>query len=271
MNQSMNNEREKAAEAFQRLYDIVVRLRSPGGCPWDREQTPETLRSTLIEETYETVEAINEGDAEHVKEELGDLFLQPVMISHMEEEAGAFVLSDVLNGICDKLVRRHPHVFGEVQVKDSAEVLVNWDRIKTEQEGRKPLNSILDSVSKGMPPLDRARKLSKKAAKAGFDWKCWEEVAEKLNEELDEVKEAIAEGDQAHIEEELGDVFFVAVNLCRFLKVDPSVALARSNEKFTRRFNYVEKRLKDSGLELSSAGLDAMTQAWNEAKKAESP
>ncbi|MDR2476894.1 MAG: nucleoside triphosphate pyrophosphohydrolase [Treponema sp.] len=261
------------AEAFKSLYDIIVRLRGPGGCPWDQEQTPSSLRGSLIEETYECVEAIDQKESGHIAEELGDIFLLAVMLSYIHEEEGLFSVADVLAGVSKKLVRRHPHVFGEVKVKDSAEVLDNWSKIKVEKEGRKPRDSILDEVSSGLPPLDRAWKLQKKAAKAGFDWPSIEGVIAKIKEELDETQEA-AGGQVAHneqqaekIEEELGDLLFSAVNLCRYLGVEPSVALRRANSKFVDRFKYVEKMMKESGREMKSENLEIMDAYWNKAKK----
>jgi tetrapyrrole methylase family protein/MazG family protein len=256
----------------------VVRLRSPGGCPWDREQNPSTLRGDLIEETYECVEAIDEKDPAHIAEELGDIFLLVTMLSYMHEEAGLFTVADVLTGIVEKLIRRHPHVFGELQPGadseglTSAQVLDNWAKIKVEQEGRRPKNSILDEVSSGLPPLDRAWKLQKKAARAGFDWPGIEGVIGKIREELDEAREAA--GDAGHngmasnekVEEELGDLLFSVVNLCRYLKVEPSVALRRTNSKFAGRFKYVEQQMKAAGQEMKKENLDTMDRYWNEAK-----
>ncbi|MDR2098387.1 MAG: nucleoside triphosphate pyrophosphohydrolase, partial [Spirochaetaceae bacterium] len=243
----------KVSDSFERFFDIVKRLRAPdGGCPWDLEQTPETLRGSLIEETFECVEAIDEDDPAHIREELGDVFLLACMISYMHEQAGLFSVSDVLDGISEKLVRRHPHVFGDVKVEDSAEVLKNWSRIKVEAEGRGGKDSVLDEVSRALPPLERAFRLQKKAAKQGFDWTDASGVFAKTEEELGEAREAAAfaganaesgEG-RRELEEELGDLLFSAVNLCRFLKVDPSAALNGANAKFTRRFKYVEKRMK---------------------------
>ncbi|MDR0315523.1 MAG: nucleoside triphosphate pyrophosphohydrolase [Treponema sp.] len=272
---------ETAAEAlpvvgaFKSLYDVVVRLRGPGGCPWDREQNPVSLRGDLIEETYECIEAIDEKDPGHIREELGDIFLLAVMISYMHEQEGIFSVSDVLRNVSEKLVRRHPHVFGELQVRDSAEVLDNWARIKVEQEGRGPKDSLLDEVSSGLPPLDRAWKLQKKAAKAGFDWPDVEGVIAKIKEELAEVQEAIIashaagngnETPRENLEKELGDLLFSAVNLCRYLKVEPSVALRRTNSKFVERFKYVEKKMKESGVEMKQENLGVMDQYWNDAK-----
>ncbi|MDR1058403.1 MAG: nucleoside triphosphate pyrophosphohydrolase [Treponema sp.] len=272
--------------AFRALYDVVARLRAPGGCPWDREQNPKSLRGDLIEETYECVEAIDEEDPSHIKEELGDIFLLATMISYMHEEKGAFTVGEVLGGIREKLIRRHPHVFGETKVRDSAEVLDNWARIKVEQEGRGPRDSILDEVARGLPPLDRACKLQKKAAGAGFDWPGPEGVCAKIREELAEVEEAAAAVDAgaaagpgrepgggggfaAAVEEELGDLLFSVVNLCRYLHMEPSVCLNRANVKFTGRFKHVEERMKERGAEMKKENLALMDAYWEEAKRVE--
>jgi len=254
-----------AEEAFKELYDIVIKLRNPdGGCPWDIEQTPSSLRGSLVEETYECLEAIDENDSSHIAEELGDLFLLATMISYMHEQEGKFSVADALSNVSKKLIRRHPHVFGEVKVKDSAEVLSNWAEIKVKQEGRKPKDSALDEVSGGLPPMDRAFKLQKKAAKTGFDWQNIEGVIEKIKEELDEVQAA---KNETETEEELGDLLFSVINLCRFLKIEPSAALNRTNNKFIERFKYVEKKMKETGQEMKKENIDIMDKYWNEAKK----
>ncbi|MDR2942427.1 MAG: nucleoside triphosphate pyrophosphohydrolase [Treponema sp.] len=258
------------SEAFKALYDTVVKLRGPGGCPWDQEQTPVTLRGSLVEETYECLEAIDENDSDHVAEELGDLFLLVTMIGYMHEQEGKFTVASALKKINDKLIRRHPHVFGEVKVKDSAEALENWAAIKVNQEGRKPKDSILDEVSGGLPPMDRAFKLQKKAAKTGFDWTDAEGVISKIREELEEVtsaKKNIAHNGETELEKELGDLLFSVINLCRFHKIDPSSALNRTNVKFTGRFKYVEKKMKETGNEMQKENLEIMDKFWNEAKR----
>jgi len=247
-------------DSFTKLYDVVARLRSPGGCPWDIEQTPASLRGDLIEETYECIEAIDEKNPAHIQEELGDIFLLVTMLSYMHEQNGDFSTADVLQTVSEKLIRRHPHVFGETKVKDSAEVLDNWTKIKVEQEGRKPKDSILDEVSSGIPPLDRAWKLQKKAAKAGFDWPDVGGVIEKVKEELAEVTEA------SDVEEELGDLLFSVINLCRYLKVEPSLALHRTNIKFINRFRHVEQKMRKTGQKMCQENLEIMDRYWNEAK-----
>ncbi|GHT64832.1 hypothetical protein FACS1894110_05300 [Spirochaetia bacterium] len=270
----MQNQKISQAEAFKGLYDIVVRLRAPDGCPWDREQNPMSLRSDLIEETYECVEAIDQKDPAHIREELGDIFLLVTMLAYMHEQEGFFSVADALTTVSEKLIRRHPHVFGAVKVKDSAEVLDNWAKIKVEQEGRKPKDSILDEVSRGLPPLDRSYKLQKKAAKVGFDWAEVKDVIGKIEEELGEVNEEIlhsntveaADTAKEAIEGELGDLLFSVVNLCRFLRVEPSVALQRTNVKFENRFKHVEKRMKETNQEMKQGNLKAMDKFWEEAK-----
>jgi tetrapyrrole methylase family protein/MazG family protein len=271
------------SEAFKYLYDVITRLRGPGGCPWDQEQNPQSLRGDLLEETYECVEAIDEKDPAHIREELGDLYLLVTMLAYMHQEEGLFTVAETLEGIGEKLVRRHPHVFGETKVKDSAEVLQNWAKIKVEQEGRRPKDSILDEVSRSLPPLDRACKLQKKAAKAGFDWSAVEDVINKVWEELGEAEEILAETAMAEaasplddsgpgqdipaaLEAELGDLLFSVVNLCRFLKIDPSVALQRTNVKFEKRFRHVEKTMKEQGQEMNRENFALMDRYWEEAK-----
>ncbi|MCL2231502.1 MAG: nucleoside triphosphate pyrophosphohydrolase [Treponema sp.] len=260
-------------EAFKELYDVIVRLRSPGGCSWDREQTPRSLRGDLIEETYECIEAIDQQEPNHIKEELGDIFLLVTMIAYMHEQEGLFSVADVLKANAEKLIRRHPHVFeesGKGTVLSPEETLEKWAQIKIEKEGRKPKDSILDEVRRGLPPLDRAWKLQKKAAKAGFDWPDTAGVIGKIKEELEEVEEAAAanagQPADAALEGELGDLLFSVVNLCRFFDIEPSVALQRTNTKFTERFSYVEKRMKESGQEMNAKNLAVMDQYWNMAK-----
>jgi len=262
-------------EAFQKLFEIVVRLRGPGGCPWDIEQTPLSLRGDLIEETYECVEAIDEQDPFHVKEELGDLFLLVTMLAYMHEQEGHFTVAEVLQDLSEKLIRRHPHVFapdsdGTNANLSSEQVLKNWAKIKVEQEGRKPKDSLLDEVSRGLPPLDRAWKLQKKAAKVGFDWPDVSGVIAKIKEELQETEAAITSAasavDNTALEGELGDLLFSVVNLCRFFGIEPSVALQRTNIKFTERFKHVEKRMKETGKEMKAGNLEVMDRYWDEAK-----
>ncbi len=273
MSEHQNDAAAARMEAFNRLHETIRRLRAPGGCPWDREQTPETLRETLIEEAYETVEAITEGDTDHVCEELGDVFLNAVMLSYMYEQLDSFTVTDVLETVSDKLIRRHPHVFGETdgyagpgsgnETDTPEKVLNQWDEIKQKVEGRKG-SSALDGVSMGLPSLERAKKLQKRASKCGFDWEHSDDVWPKVDEELAELREAAAGGNPERIEEELGDVLFSLVNIARHLKVDPGVALTRTNAKFVKRFTHVESSMKEAGLPMDKGHLADMDRFWNE-------
>lgn len=276
----------KAAAAFCRLYELIRILRAPGGCPWDREQNPQTMRRDLVEEVFEAVDAISSDDAPHAKEELGDVFLNTTMISYMfkqREEHGesGWTLDQALDELVEKLIRRHPHVFeqseGKVvadkEVKTSGEVLAQWDKIKEKVEGREQ-KSILDEVPQGFPPLLRAYKMQKKAAKKGFDWPSLEPTRAKILEELKEVDEAAAEfandksqQKQTHLEEEVGDLFFAAVNYARKLGVDPELAMNAANKKFYKRFTYVEDQCAKNGVEMVQENLDKMDEFWNQAKR----
>ena len=255
----------------ERLRAIMQRLRAPGGCPWDAEQTHESLVSNLIEEAYETVDTIQRGDGEHLKEELGDLLLQVVFHSELEREQGNWDMDDVARGISDKLVRRHPHVFATSEAEDSEAVLKQWDEIKRAEKGdeEKPF---LHGIGKGLPALLRAAKLQKKAAKVGFDWPDAAGILEKVEEELEETRVELKEhkdGEPASaaLAAEVGDLLFVVVNLARKLGIDPEVALEGTNGKFTDRFGSVESGLKDSGQTLEGADLGEMERRWQLAKE----
>jgi tetrapyrrole methylase family protein/MazG family protein len=260
----MNN--DTPLEGFEQLYNIIVKLRSPGGCPWDREQTPESMKENLIEEAYECLDAIIENDHKHICEELGDLYLLVTFISAMYEEKSAFSFDDVFESICSKLIRRHPHVFAESDADTSDKVLHQWEEIKDKVEGRQHDESVLDSVPKHYPPLLKAAKLQKKAARNKFEWEKIDDVFEKLDEEIIELREAVNLNDRDNIEEEIGDILFSIVNISRYLKIDPSTALTRTNTKFTERFQYIEQQLKKSGKKLTDSNLEEMEQLWNEAK-----
>lgn len=272
-----------ATQAFERLYEIIVRLRAPDGCPWDREQTPSTMRRHLLEETYESIEAIESDRTEDVREELGDLYLLVTMIARMYEEDGRFSVADSLDTISQKLVRRHPHVFGESSVESTEDVLDQWQRIKVEQEGKRAKTGALDGVSRALPSLERAYKLQRKAAKVGFDWPDLAGVRAKLHEEIDEVVDAAGgpsalstprradDTADAELEREVGDMLFSAVNFARFLGVDPSTALNRANTKFTDRFHHVERELARSGKEPAAEHFELMDELWNASKENEEP
>ena len=246
------------------LKDIVHTLRSPGGCPWDIAQTHESIRTNLIEETYEVLEAIELQDPHLLCEELGDLLLQVVFHARMAEETGAFSMQEVIDEATEKLVRRHPHIFGDVQASDAGAAVMAWESIKKKE--KKDRESVLDGVPMGLPALMSAQKLQHKAAKVGFDWDEIAPVWDKIKEEVEELKEAQAEGDPKHIEEELGDVLFTVVNLARFLKVDSELALMNTNRKFTKRFHYVEEKVKESGKKWSDFTLNELDELWNAAK-----
>ena len=243
------------------LVKVMSRLRSPDGCPWDIEQSHATLRRYIIEEVYEVLEAIDEQDPTHLCEELGDLLLQIVFHARMAEEAGDFSMQDVVDTVTEKLIRRHPHVFGDISVQDAAEVIVNWDAIKRREKKQKP-KSALDGVPQGLPALLRANKLQMKAAKVGFDWDDIAPVWDKVAEELAELRQAATSGNPSEIEDELGDVVFAVVNLGRFLGVETEVALNRANNKFSRRFNQVEEMLRQQGRKWQELDLAQMDELW---------
>ena len=251
---------------MDRLRAIMHRLRALGGCPWDAEQTHESLVPNLIEEAYETIDTIRRGDREHLKEELGDLLLQVVFHSELAAEDGAYDMDDVARGISEKLVRRHPHVFATSGASTADAVLQQWDEIKRAEKGdeEKPY---LHGVGKGLPSLLKAAKLQKKASKVGFDWPNEAGVLGKIREEVDELAAEMESGDAVAFEEELGDLLFSVVNLARFRKIDPEVVLAAANEKFEARFAKMESRLKAKGSSLEGASLDEMEAEWQAAKR----
>lgn len=244
------------------LVEIVRILRSPGGCPWDAEQTHESIRRDFLEEVYEAVEAIDEGSAEHLKEELGDVLLQVVFHTQMEKEKGVFDMGDVADGICKKLIYRHPHIFSTTEVGSTEEILNNWDELKKKEKSQKTVTDGLDSVARSLPGLIRADKIQKKAAKAGFDWDDVSGAIAKVREELDEVEAARnGQGDPA---DEIGDLLFAAVNVARLLKVEPEQAMERACDKFIRRFARVEELAGADGLQDKS--LDELEALWQRAK-----
>ncbi|CAG7650015.1 hypothetical protein PAESOLCIP111_05995 [Paenibacillus solanacearum] len=256
---------------FTRLHEIVEILRSPEGCPWDREQTHASLRKNLIEEAYEVLETIDEDDPDHMCEELGDLMLQIMLHSQIEAEAGTFTVYDVIQGLNEKLIRRHPHVFGTMKADDAEEALGNWQQIKAEEKRSKGIDPealpLLSGIPRELPGLMKAYKLQKKAASVGFDWSTLEQVMPVVESELAELKEAIERFGQAERQEELGDLLFAVVNLARFLKVDPEEAMADANRKFFERFGYIESQLRLKGKQFDQTDLLEMESLWQEAKK----
>ncbi len=282
-------------ERFERAVSIMARLRAPGGCPWDREQTFDSIKRYTLEETYEVLEAIDNRDWRELPGELGDLLLQVLFYSEMAEEQGSFSIDDVLDRLSNKLVDRHPHVFGDVKADTPTEVLRNWEALKAEERKKqKPTQdapkSIFDGISSAMPSLLEAHKLSSRAAQAGFDWENIEGLFDKLNEETAELREHLdgipvsgprthgiagAEGDRIpqevreHLEDELGDLFFVLVNIARFLSLDSESALKKTNRKFKRRFQWVEEQLRARGRTPQQSSMEEMEGLWQQSKKQE--
>jgi tetrapyrrole methylase family protein/MazG family protein len=251
-----------AKKPFDELVDIMRRLRGDDGCPWDREQDHKSIRPYLVEETYEVIEAIDEEDYDKIKEELGDLLLQIVFHAQMAEEKNRFNIDDVINHIIVKIKNRHPHIFQSTKVKDSKEVLKNWEQIKM-TEGR---TSVLDGVPKELPALLKAARIQEKAARVGFDWDKIDGVFAKVEEEVAEFRSAYKEKNKEKIEEELGDMFFALVNLSRFLDTNPEDALRGTIDKFIKRFQYIERELESRGLKPSQVTLEEMDEIWEEAK-----
>ena len=247
------------------LEEIVRILRAPGGCPWDAEQAHQSIRRDFLEQAYEAVEAIDEGSPEHLEEELGDVLLQVVMHARMEQEAGRFDLDGVADGICKKLIYRHPHVFGDVAVSGTGEVLSNWEALKRKEKGQATNTDALEAVARALPALWRAEKVQKKARKAGFDWPDVSGALDKLSEELEELKTAAAEG--TNVAEELGDLLFSAVNAARFLKVDPEDALNGATDKFIGRFRKVEAQAAAQGKAMEDMSLEELDALWERAKE----
>jgi MazG family protein len=280
---------------FERAKAIMARLRAPGGCPWDREQTFDTIKRYTLEETYEVLEAIDNRDWKELTGELGDLLLQVLFYAEMAEEQGSFTIDDVLDALSNKLVHRHPHVFGDTKADDSAQVLKNWELLKAEEKRKKLPNNgenlqtspalLLEGVSSRMPALQEAHKISSKAAQVGFDWPEVQGLFEKLAEETLELQEHLADlpsdGSRSsskpeipawlreHVEGEVGDLFFVLVNIARYLSVDPESALRKTNRKFRRRFGWMEQQLREQGRTLEQATLEEMESLWQQAKTLE--
>jgi tetrapyrrole methylase family protein/MazG family protein len=249
------------------LVDILRCLRSEGGCPWDIAQTHESIKKNLIEETYETIEAINKKDSDMLREELGDVLMQVIFHTQIENEKGNFDIDDVADENCKKLIVRHPHVFGDVQVNTVDDVLTNWDAIKRKTKGQKTTSEAIDSVPREFPALMRAQKIQSKAAKAGFDWDNVSGALDKLSEEIEELKEAIAGGNAEAINEEMGDVLFSAVNISRFNDIDAEQSLTDSTDKFTARFKIVERLAGERNIDMKSADIETLDDLWDEAKK----
>ncbi|MBI5886578.1 MAG: nucleoside triphosphate pyrophosphohydrolase [Deltaproteobacteria bacterium] len=252
---------------IEKLVSLMARLRSPGGCPWDREQTLASLVPFIIEEAYEVIAAIDEGPDEALKDELGDLLFQIIFACRIAEETGRFAMVDVIDHSYDKMVRRHPHVFGEAKAETSEDVLRHWAEIKKTEKRGKPSGGALAGVPESMPALLRAHKVSQKASKVGFDWKDISHVLEKLDEEVLEFHAAVSAQDAANVEEELGDILFTLVNVSRFMQVNPEDALRKTIGKFITRFHHVEASIIGQGRDIADASMDEMERLWQDAKK----
>jgi len=254
-------------EQFEKLVEIMARLRAEDGCPWDRQQTHESLKKYLIEETYEAVDAIDAGDLDDLRSELGDILLQILFHAQLGKERGIFDIRDVIAGISEKLLRRHPHVFGEVEVASAEEVLHRWEEIKAGEKGFEDRESVLDGVPTTLPALSRAMEISKRAAGAGFEWPDIEAVVEKLEEEVGELRDELPSGDKGRIADEIGDLLFTIVNIARWAKVDPEDALRRMIRRFTERFARIEEAARESGRPLEHMTIQEMDAVWDRAKQ----
>jgi nucleoside triphosphate diphosphatase len=260
---------DAAGTRFVSLLSLMARLRAEGGCPWDREQTRTSLRPYVIEEAYEVVQAIDEGSRDHLVEELGDLLFQVVFHTQLGAEAGEFTMDNVVDRVCDKMTRRHPHVFGDRVVADSREALAQWEQIKREEAG--PTSSALDGVPASLPALLRAQRLQTKAARVGFDWTGWQDAWNKVEEEVGEAQEALTGGDDTRVADELGDLLFSIVNVARLRGMDAEDCLRRASEKFTRRFGKVESEMKAGGRMVTEATAADLDRAWEAVKAQEGP
>lgn len=249
--------------SFSELVEVIAKLRGEEGCPWDRQQTHDTLKINIIEEAYEALEAIDEKDDEKIEEELGDLLMQVLLNAQIAKEEGKFDIYGVIQKIKEKLIRRHPHVFGDVKVKSVHEVIQNWDEIKSKEKERE---SLMDGIPTNLPALIRARKVQSKVSRVGFDWDKSEDVFIKVEEELRELKESIEKGEHDSIEEELGDILFSIVNLSRFLNIEPEIALMKTTAKFIKRFKQMELRIANDGNKIIDYDLRGLDEIWNSIK-----
>ncbi len=260
---------ETAEELFKELAEIIAKLRSEDGCPWDKQQTHDTLKPALIEEAYEVVDAIDEKNDEKLEEELGDLLMQVLLNAQIAEDDGRFDIRGVIAKISDKLKRRHPHVFGDVQVRNTQEIIDNWEAIKRQEHSNRDRESLMDGIPSRLPGLMQARKVQSTASRVGFDWEKAQDVLVKVEEEIEELKASIKASTQDGIEEEIGDILFSIVNLSRFLNVEPEEALRKTTAKFTRRFRQMEAEIAARGGEITDYDLAALDEFWEAAKERE--
>ena len=254
-------------ELFDQLVQVFAALRSENGCPWDREQTHESIKPDLIEETYEVIEAIDAGDATKLREEIGDLLANVMLHAQIARDEGEFDISDVIKTLTEKLIRRHPHVFGDQEANNADQVVKNWEQIKRSESGYEDRKSALDGVPDHLPNLQRAQKLQRKAARVGFDWNHVSDVLPKIDEEIAELKESIQDGNREEIELEIGDLLFSIVNLCRFLDVQAEEALRKASRKFVRRFKAMEEELERRGDSFKDYDLAGLDEIWDKAKE----
>ncbi len=261
---------ERREDPFRKLVQLVERLRGPDGCPWDREQTRETLKPMLIEEAYEVLEALDGDDPEELREELGDLLFQVLFHSQIARERGEFDVQDVCRELYLKMVRRHPHVFGAREIRDSKELLENWEDLKAREKeaaGRTyERSSLLDGIPAALPAIHRSHLLTGKAARVGFDWEDVDGIFDKCREEFGELKQALADGDPQRVKEEVGDLIFSVLNIARFLEIDPETALRRANDKFRGRFSRMEEHFRSQGRNLKDVSADEMEEFWQNSK-----
>ncbi|MEW5803613.1 MAG: nucleoside triphosphate pyrophosphohydrolase [bacterium] len=261
-----NKSQDTVGKSFMHLVQIAATLRGDHGCVWDKEQTKSSIKPFFLEECYEVLAAIDEDDSEHIKEELGDLLYQIIFLARIAAEEKEFDIVAVIETICDKLIRRHPHVFGEETVASSREVLERWEQIKR-AEGKSPKESVLDGVPRQLPGLLRAHRIQEKAARVGFDWDHADQVLDKIKEEMAEFETAFSRNNEQEMEDELGDVFFALVNMARFMKIDPEKALSRSIARFIFRFRFIEQKARERGKDLAKMSLQEMDELWKEAKE----
>ncbi len=263
----MTTTTDSAAEAFRKMLNIIAALRAENGCPWDIKQTPQSFHPYLMEEYHELIEALNRGDYDDITDEMGDVLFIATFIAYMFEQQGFTSVNAVLEGVCAKMIGRHPHVFGDTHVKDAEDVIANWRKIKATEKNRQKKASLLDGIPRSLPALSRAQKLTKRAAGVGFDWTRPQDVLVKVKEELEEFMEAVEDNNSAGIREEYGDLLFVLTNVARHLDIDSETALNETSDKFEQRFRFIELRLKAQGKTLEEATLTEMDALWDEAKK----
>jgi len=261
--------KKKEQHSFDKVVKVIETLRGPNGCPWDKEQTRESIKPLLIEEAYEVLEAIEEKDPELIKEELGDLLLQVIFHAQIAKESNEFTIKEILDVLHDKMVRRHPHVFKGQDAKSSKEVLKQWEEIKKSENKEKKKKSLLGGIPKTLPALLYAQRIQDKASRVGFDWENISQVFAKFKEELSEFENAYAEGKKEKIEEEIGDLFFTLINISRFLKINPDDALKKTARKFISRFHFIEKKIGKTGKSIEKFSLDELDKLWEKAKEKE--